>query len=230
MKKLYQLLLKSSFALLAFGAQAQVGVGTTTPDASAQLDVTSNSKGVLIPRMVGSERTGINPAAEGLLVYQTDAPAGFYYYTGSQWVRLVNSTESAPASIPSLYAGNNTGGPLVVLLGGTNVSFPSHQNVSPEFTVLPGSTSFIINSGGRYQLSYRLKLTAAILMSTRITVNGAPLPGSEISPVASLDTFSTTVIADLSAGSVVTLQVFGLLGVASLSATESQYLSIVKLQ
>ncbi|KAA0992675.1 BclA C-terminal domain-containing protein [Dyadobacter aurulentus] len=230
MKKLYQLLLTSSFALLAFGAQAQVGVGTTTPDGSAQLDVTSNSKGVLIPRMASFERTGINPAAEGLLVYQTDPPAGFYYYTGSQWVRLVNSAESATASIPSLYAGNNTGTSLVIMLGGISVPFPSHQTVSPEFTVFPGSTSFVINTGGRYQLSYRLKLTAALLMSTRIMLNGAPLAGSEIAPVATLDTFSTSVIADVSAGSVVNLQAFGLLGVASLSATESQYFSIVKLQ
>jgi hypothetical protein len=41
-----------AFAFLAIGfANAQVGVGTTTPDASAVLDVSSTDKGLLLPRM-----------------------------------------------------------------------------------------------------------------------------------------------------------------------------------
>ena len=37
--------------LFAFSAKAQVGIGTSTPDASAQLEILSISKGLLIPRM-----------------------------------------------------------------------------------------------------------------------------------------------------------------------------------
>lgn len=48
-----------------------VGVGTTTPNASAILDLTSTSKGVLVPRMTTSERNSIVSAPEGLLIYNT---------------------------------------------------------------------------------------------------------------------------------------------------------------
>lgn len=229
MKKSYQILLAALLTIFALRAQAQVGVGTTTPDASAQLDVTSNSKGVLIPRMTSSERTGISPAAEGLLVYQTDAPAGFYYYSASQWVRLVNSTETTTANIPSLYAANTLGTVYTVLLGGTSVAFPSNQLISTGYSVNAGNTFFTVASAGRYQLSYRLKLTASLSVSTRIVVNGVSLPGSVISPVVGTDTFSSSVIADLPANSTIQVQFFGFLGLATLTA-DSQYLSVLKLQ
>jgi uncharacterized protein (TIGR02145 family) len=68
----------------------QVGINTdgTPPDGSAMLDVKSVAKGMLIPRMTASQRTGITSAATGLLVFQTDAPAGFYYYNGTAWLFL----------------------------------------------------------------------------------------------------------------------------------------------
>jgi hypothetical protein len=49
-----------------------VGIGTTTPNASAQLDVTSINKGLLIPRMTGAQRAAIPTPAIGLLVIQTN--------------------------------------------------------------------------------------------------------------------------------------------------------------
>ncbi len=70
---------------------AQVGIGTTTPDASSVLEVTSTSSGILIPRMTEVQRTGITTPATGLLVYQTDNTVGFWYYNGSTWVTLDNT-------------------------------------------------------------------------------------------------------------------------------------------
>ncbi len=66
---------------------AQVAINTTgaPPDASAVLDISSDSKGVLIPRMLEVERNAINTPAQGLLVYQTDNTQGFYYYDGTNW-------------------------------------------------------------------------------------------------------------------------------------------------
>ena len=40
-------------------AQAQVGIGTTTPDPSAAMDITSSNQGFLPPRMTGTERDAI---------------------------------------------------------------------------------------------------------------------------------------------------------------------------
>ncbi|MCC3157149.1 hypothetical protein LJ737_07855 [Hymenobacter sp. 15J16-1T3B] len=74
--------------LLAARAQS-VGVGTNTPHASAALEVQSDNKGLLIPRMTASQRTGISSPAAGLLVYQTDgSQPGFWYYTGGTWTYL----------------------------------------------------------------------------------------------------------------------------------------------
>jgi len=82
MKKIYTLL---AFVLLTASTYAQVGIGTATPDASAALDITSTTGGLLPPRMTTTQRDAISPAATGLMIYQTDGTAGFYYYNGSSW-------------------------------------------------------------------------------------------------------------------------------------------------
>ena len=69
-------------------AQNNVGINTITPDASAALDVQSTTQGMLIPRMNATQRGLIATPATGLLVYQTDAPAGFYFYDGAAWSLL----------------------------------------------------------------------------------------------------------------------------------------------
>jgi hypothetical protein len=79
------------YAIIAFvtcSASAQVGIGVSTAnmDPSAQLDVTSTTKGFLPPRMTESQKNAISSPAAGLLVFQTDATPGFYYYNGSAWV------------------------------------------------------------------------------------------------------------------------------------------------
>jgi hypothetical protein len=79
--------------ILVFFSQlsiAQVGIGTTLPDPSSELDVSSplNDKGVLIPRMTQAQRNLIISPATSLLIYQTDNTPGFYYYNGTIWVGL----------------------------------------------------------------------------------------------------------------------------------------------
>jgi hypothetical protein len=66
-------------------AQNNVGIGTTTPEASALLDLTSTDKGFLVPRMSNAQMLSIVLPATGLLVYNT-TQSSFYYYNGSTWV------------------------------------------------------------------------------------------------------------------------------------------------
>lgn len=68
---------------------AQVGIGTTNPDASSMLDIQSDSKGVLIPRMLTSDRTAITTPANGLLVFDTDTKS-FWFYNLNVWKELVS--------------------------------------------------------------------------------------------------------------------------------------------
>lgn len=91
-------------AILATGfcytAQAQnVAINTTgnAADNSAILDVQSTTKGLLAPRMTATERGNIPSPVAGLIVYQTTAPAGFYYHTGSGWVILLNGGATGAA-------------------------------------------------------------------------------------------------------------------------------------
>ena len=64
------------FLLLAFiglsTANAQVGIGTNTPDATAALEVQATDKGLLPPRMTTAERDAIANPAEGLVIFNTD--------------------------------------------------------------------------------------------------------------------------------------------------------------
>ena len=71
--------------LLTASTFAQVGINTENPDASAALDITSTTRGLLIPRITTAQRNAIASPATGLMVYQTDGTTGFYYYNGSNW-------------------------------------------------------------------------------------------------------------------------------------------------
>ena len=75
------------FTLLAVSQTRNVGIGTTTPDASSILDLKANDKGVLVPRVTTAQRLVIANPAEALLVY--DLTVGcFFYYKNTQWVSL----------------------------------------------------------------------------------------------------------------------------------------------
>ncbi|XLS29781.1 cell wall anchor protein [Flavobacteriaceae bacterium M23B6Z8] len=74
--------------VLSFQLNAQVGIGTTTPDPSAVLDITSTTQGLLTPRMTTAERTAIATPAQGLMVFDTDLDA-FYYFDGAVWVEMI---------------------------------------------------------------------------------------------------------------------------------------------
>ena len=81
---------------------AQIGINIETPDASAVLDITSTTGGLLVPRMTETQRDAITSAAKGLMIYQTDGTVGFYYYNGSSWTEV--GATSKTYSVNTFYA------------------------------------------------------------------------------------------------------------------------------
>jgi len=97
--------------LFSLKVNAQTGIGTTAPNASAKLEIASTDKGLLIPRMTKAQREAItlSTAANGLMVYQTDDLAGFYVNTSSSttiaWTR-VNTNWTRTGNDIAYTAGN----------------------------------------------------------------------------------------------------------------------------
>ncbi len=113
-----------------YNTSGEVGIGTSSPSASALLDVTSTNKGILIPRMTSSQKNAISSPTTGLLIFQTDAPAGFYYYNGSSWISISNpgtTTRFLPHS--SNFTHLNSGQSITSLGTGTYVAIGSSDLV-----------------------------------------------------------------------------------------------------
>jgi hypothetical protein len=85
------------FSQLLFSQGVAINNDSSSPDASAMLDVKSTDAGILIPRMLESERDAIVSPATSLLIYQTDNTAGYYYNSGTPaapvWDRLTVGSE-----------------------------------------------------------------------------------------------------------------------------------------
>ncbi len=149
-------------------AIAQTGIGTTTPDASAKLDVSSTNKGFLPPRVTLTSTTDIitipNPAT-ALLVYNTGSnvnlSAGYYYWSGSAWTKIgnngsilasntvtISATGTAPTSgtrtIDKTFAVDNGATKTITL----QLSFVGSAVGSGDYLIsLPEGITFNTNAG-----------------------------------------------------------------------------------
>lgn len=91
-----------TFLLIVNALHAQnVGVGTQTPDASAELDVDAPDKGLLVPRISIPDENAAAPVtapARSLLVFNTNASiiggggTGYYYWDGTKWVKMTDTS------------------------------------------------------------------------------------------------------------------------------------------
>src|SRR5690606_18685243 len=86
--------------LISNFAQAQVGIGTTMPEPSTVLDISSSEKRVIVPRVNITDLTQEAPitggASEGLLVWNTNSTTGigFHYWDGNDWIPITTGTST----------------------------------------------------------------------------------------------------------------------------------------
>ncbi|MCI4668143.1 MAG: tail fiber domain-containing protein [Bacteroidia bacterium] len=96
-KNLILSLLLMMLATSIFAQSIGINANGTTPDPSAMLDVSSTSKGMLIPRMTSAARNAIASPARGLLVFDTNTD-DFWYFDGITW-KQISPSATLPASL-----------------------------------------------------------------------------------------------------------------------------------
>jgi hypothetical protein len=189
------------FLLITFFGQAQTGIGTTTPEASAKLDVTSSNKGFLPPRVTLTsitDNTTIPNPATGLLVYNTGnnvgLVAGYYYWNGSSWATIATATGSgvsASYARGSRTAAQTTGLSTNGLVAFTQIDQSAGQDISlntntGQITLAAGRTYRLqaqvpnfqtSNSDARPQFGWYNETTGAYVGSSSTAYSGASTAG-----------------------------------------------------
>ncbi|KYC94446.1 BclA C-terminal domain-containing protein [Bacillus amyloliquefaciens] len=158
--------------------------------------------------------TGATGPTGGTGVTGATGPTGFTGATGGSGPTGITGVTGATG--PTGITGVTGGGIVAVVVGGTTISLPNDQNLSADITANAANTVFTVAPAGRYYISYHINLTAGLLVSSRVLINGTPFTSSIIAPVASLANFNNSFIVTLAADSTIQLQLFGLLGAATL--------------
>jgi len=132
-------------------SQDNVGIGTTSPDQSAILDITATDKGLLIPRVSLNDHTTPAPVtnpAVGLLIYNANGtePHGFWYWDGTQWVQVGSgSSSTGGGTLDDAYdfGGGGAGRIITADSGSVEINMPANATNYDALlvTAANGSTS-----------------------------------------------------------------------------------------
>ena len=111
MKNLVTLLALSA----TLGLNAQVGIGTSSPNAAAALDVVSTSKGLVPPRMTALQRNAISNPPQGLMLYCTDCGTDgqLQVYNGSEYTNVIGGSRLLTAGTDYYQIGGDIDGEAV---------------------------------------------------------------------------------------------------------------------
>mgnify|MGYP004057428675 FL=1 len=166
------------FCLFSVFSFAQVGIGTTTPDASSILEINSTTAGALMPRMTSAQRSAILNPANGLLVFDTDVNAFFFYDTDT-WVQLLtSSTESDYTGWADYTDTQYTSGSPYLLAASTQVTLPNNAGSSNESQIPVDVTEFYDSAtqtitgrnGDGINITIECKLRPTTSSNTRVTL------------------------------------------------------------
>ncbi|BCD17569.1 hypothetical protein BC30077_2345 [Bacillus cereus] len=111
-------------------------------------------------------------ALEIILPYRLTGPTGITGPTGFTGPNITTN---------SMFANNTLGGPISVILGGTNIPLSNNQSLG-NFTVNASNDIFTIPVTGRYYLTYQVNTTTALLAGTRLLLNSSTSLSGSIFP------------------------------------------------
>jgi hypothetical protein len=161
--------------LVTSGIYAQTGIGTTTPNASAKLDVSATDRGFLPPRVTLTAAnafapiTGTSSAAAGLLVYNTatagSAPnnviPGYYYWNGSIWIQISGGLiiDNSKSASFTLAAADNNKIFLITSASAVTITVPASLTVGFSCQVIQGGAGTLSFAGSGVTLNSANGLT-----------------------------------------------------------------------
>lgn len=146
-----------------------------------------------------------------------DGPAGPTGALGAAGVLGPTGAAGPNPTATAGFAANTTGATITVLVAGTLIPLPSTQVLSADITANGANTIFTVNTFGRYRISYHINTTVALLMGSRLVINGANNTASTINPVLTTSRYYAEIEIDLAVGATISLQMFAtLLGAATL--------------
>lgn len=122
--KTHKILIISLLLLLSGIIHAQIGIGTTSPDASAVLDMSATNKGVLFPRMTNAQRDAIATPATGLMIYNLEQNAvevNIGIPPLKEWISVTGKTGPVgPSGVVELTTANTATADGSLAMGGSN--------------------------------------------------------------------------------------------------------------
>ena len=171
-------------AVMTLQADGNVGIGISTPAASAKLDITSTTQGFLPPRMTTVQRNAIASPATGLIVYDTTLLSEFQY-NGTAWVTYqsqLNGTGFVKASGTTISYDNNVYAPIIAKdfvndgVSGTTVNTIIRSYLIPSNTfVLNDSLDILCSVIKNTTLQ---NVTLRVYFNTTVSLTGATLVGT----------------------------------------------------
>jgi len=186
-----------------YNSGTNIGVGTGTPDASAIIDISSTTKGALIPRLTTSEQNAIASPATGLIIYNTDCNTiNFNAGTPSvpDWV-TISSSNAVPASViitatpaGAVCQGSSVTYSAIITNGGTSPTYQWYKN-SIAITNETGIT-FINTTPTNGDIIH------CVITSNAPCVTGSPATSNSIAEIVNPTLFATVNISVTPSGAV----------------------------
>ena len=128
----------------------------------------------------------------------------------------------------ALSALNISAATVSVTSDGTNIPLPVQPYIN-GFMANASNTQFTVNQTGTYFISYVIKMTSELPMSSRVTRNGTPILNSISTSSTSSNEYSVSFMQSLTAGDVLSLQIYGVNGTVTLQSGTGASLNIVRI-